>query len=230
MTWPCSTDWRGSSIHQTLLRRPDVITANRRGQPGLWPHAISGDRPIVLVQVAATDDESLVRQLVQWTLARGRGLNPDLVILDGPPAMRVTGSRPNSRAGPAALLGKRSGILLLARNSSRPRTGCCSPAASPALSLVAVTRLPGGSHSPQSSCGGYRAATVMTMIPVAAEPAKSPPVPPEGTSKFWNGYEGIPRLDGREYVIVIDGTARGGPALPPAPVDQCAGQPPTSGV
>ena len=35
------------------LRQPEAVAANRLGQPGLWPHAISGDRPIVLVRVAA---------------------------------------------------------------------------------------------------------------------------------------------------------------------------------
>jgi cyclic beta-1,2-glucan synthetase len=48
------------------LRHTEAVAANRLGQPGLWPHAISGDLPIVLVRVAAPDDESLVRQLVQW--------------------------------------------------------------------------------------------------------------------------------------------------------------------
>ena len=32
------------------LRQPDAVAANRLGQPGLWPHAISGDLPIVLVR------------------------------------------------------------------------------------------------------------------------------------------------------------------------------------
>ena len=33
---------------------------------------------------------------------------------------------------------------------------------------------------------------------------------------FWNGFGGFTR-DGREYVIVIDGTSHRGPTLPPAP-------------
>src|SRR5262249_28791037 len=58
------------------LRDPDAVAANRLGQQGLWPHAVSGDLPIVLVRVAAPDDESLVHRLVQWhAYTRGRGLN-----------------------------------------------------------------------------------------------------------------------------------------------------------
>ena len=50
---------------------------------------------------------------------------------------------------------------------------------------------------------------------IATEAAAQPAKPPEGLS-FWNGIGGFTR-DGREYVIVIDGAAPGGPALPPAP-------------
>jgi len=65
------------------LRRPDAVAANLLGQPGLWRHAISGDRPIVLALVATSGDEPLVPQLVQWhAYARRRGLNVDLVVLD----------------------------------------------------------------------------------------------------------------------------------------------------
>src|SRR5439155_22528949 len=39
--------------------------------------------------------------------------------------------------------------------------------------------------------------------------------PPQDLA-FWNGLGGF-TPDGREYVIVIDGTAPGGPRLPPAP-------------
>jgi cellobiose phosphorylase len=45
----------------------------------------------------------------------------------------------------------------------------------------------------------------------SAQPAKQS----DGLS-FWNGVGGFTH-DGREYVIVVDGTASGGPALPPAP-------------
>src|SRR5262249_18582859 len=41
------------------LRQPDAVAANRQGQPSLWPYAVSGDRPIVLVRVAVPGDLSL---------------------------------------------------------------------------------------------------------------------------------------------------------------------------
>ena len=58
-----------------------TISRNRRGQSGLWGYAISGDLPIVLLQIGELSNIDLVRQLVQahayWRL---KGLSVDLVI------------------------------------------------------------------------------------------------------------------------------------------------------
>ncbi len=58
-----------------------VLAANRRGQSGLWSYAISGDLPIVLLQIGEFENIELVRQLVQahayWRL---KGLIVDLVV------------------------------------------------------------------------------------------------------------------------------------------------------
>jgi len=64
------------------LRAPaSVLVRNRRGQSGLWGYAISGDLPIVLLQISDAANIELVRQLVQahayW---RSKGLAVDLVI------------------------------------------------------------------------------------------------------------------------------------------------------
>ncbi len=72
-----------SVIYLDALLRADaaVLVRNRRGQSGLWSYAISGDLPIVLVQIKHPDNVELVRQLVQahayW---RAKGLAVDLVI------------------------------------------------------------------------------------------------------------------------------------------------------
>ncbi len=73
----------GSIIYANASRRadPSVLIKNRRGQSGLWGYAISGDLPIVLLQVEDPANIDLVRQLVQahayWRL---KGLAVDLVI------------------------------------------------------------------------------------------------------------------------------------------------------
>ncbi len=73
----------GSIIYANAsLRAPaNILVKNRRGQSGLWGYAISGDLPIVLLQIADAGNIELVRQLVQahayWRL---KGLAVDLVI------------------------------------------------------------------------------------------------------------------------------------------------------
>jgi cellobiose phosphorylase len=73
----------GPMIYANPSMRADanVILKNRRGQSGLWGYAISGDLPIVLLQIGDLANISLVRQLLQarayWRL---KGLVVDLVI------------------------------------------------------------------------------------------------------------------------------------------------------
>ncbi|MGH6608685.1 MAG: glucoamylase family protein, partial [Burkholderiaceae bacterium] len=67
-----NSSWRGDA---------GALMRNRRGQSGLWSYAISGDLPIVLLQISKAASIDLVRQLVQahayWRL---KGLAVDLVI------------------------------------------------------------------------------------------------------------------------------------------------------
>lgn len=73
----------GSIIYPNAAFRAEASTLikNRRGQSSLWGYAISGDLPIVLVQVRNSENLEIVRQLVQahayWRL---KGLTVDLVI------------------------------------------------------------------------------------------------------------------------------------------------------
>jgi len=65
----------------SLRAEAGVLLRNRRGQSGLWSYAISGDHPIVLLQIDDSANIDLVRRLVQahayWRL---KGLAVDLVI------------------------------------------------------------------------------------------------------------------------------------------------------
>ena len=70
-------------VYANPIQRADskVLLKNLRGQSGLWGYAISGDLPIVLLQIGNAANIDLVRQLVQahayWRL---KGLAVDLVI------------------------------------------------------------------------------------------------------------------------------------------------------
>lgn len=72
-----------SIIYANSLLRADasILIQNRRQQSGLWGYGISGDLPIVLLQIKNVGNIELVRQLVQahayW---RMKGLSVDLVI------------------------------------------------------------------------------------------------------------------------------------------------------
>src|SRR4030095_8952341 len=73
----------GSVIYANSSLRADqgILRKNSRGQSGLWGYSISGDLPIVLLQITDAANIELVRQLVQahayWRL---KGLVVDLVI------------------------------------------------------------------------------------------------------------------------------------------------------
>jgi cellobiose phosphorylase len=195
------------------LRDLDAISANRLGQSGLWPHGISGDLPIVLARVAATDDESLVRQLVHWhSYTRRRGLELDLVILDerGNEAAGLFRTELTERAGQMA--GKPGGVFVLAADTVPPDDAVLVSAAARAVL--------GSGRGTLAAQLGRRDAIApqppqLTASSITTEAAAPAAKPPDGLS-FWNGFGGF-TSDGREYVIMIDGSTRGGPTLPPAP-------------
>jgi cyclic beta-1,2-glucan synthetase len=68
--------------HRALRCAPDTIAANRLGQPRLWGLGVSGDLPILLVNLRTADGIDLVRDLARaHALWRRRGLRFDLVVL-----------------------------------------------------------------------------------------------------------------------------------------------------
>lgn len=197
-----------------------AVAGNRLGQPGLWPHSISGDLPIVLVRVAADVDETVVRQLVRWSAyVRGRGLKSDLVILDERGGESADQLKMELQTGSSReMFGKPGGIFFLTADKVRTDEAVLLKAAARAvlggnrgslaeqIAQIEQLDLPADSLPPVVPFASAAAATKSIAQPVRS---------PEGLS-FWNGFGGFTR-DGREYVIVIDGASEKGPALPPAP-------------
>ncbi|NCI45909.1 cyclic beta 1-2 glucan synthetase [Sediminibacterium sp. WSJ-3] len=68
-------------VNPSLRTDPSIMLKNQRGQSGLWGYAISGDLPIVLLQIEDPANIELAKQLIQahayWRL---KGLLVDLVI------------------------------------------------------------------------------------------------------------------------------------------------------
>ncbi|MBP1760227.1 MAG: cellobiose phosphorylase, partial [Firmicutes bacterium] len=111
----------GHLLYLSPCRRDvaECIKQNSKGQSALWPYAISGDLPIVLVRVANAEHLDLVRRLLTiheyWRL---KGLFADLVILNEDKSGYVQAFQDNLRdfisMGHARdLLNQPSGVFLL---------------------------------------------------------------------------------------------------------------------
>ncbi|HZX74987.1 MAG TPA: glucoamylase family protein, partial [Cyclobacteriaceae bacterium] len=74
-------------VNLALRTQPSVMLRNQRGQSGLWSYSISGDLPIVLLQISDSENISFVKQLIRaqafWYI---KGLAVDVVIINEDPS------------------------------------------------------------------------------------------------------------------------------------------------
>ena len=71
----------------SLRPRPHVLALNTKAQSSLWPYAISGDLPILLVRINRLEDLPMVRKILRGhEYLHYKGLKIDLVILNDHPA------------------------------------------------------------------------------------------------------------------------------------------------
>ena len=196
----------------SLRARPEAFALNELGQSGLWPHGISGDLPILLVRVVATDDVTLVRQALQaqeyWRL---KGLRADTVILNEHPVGYLDEMQSQLAAvldeGPWRTWKHRPGGAYLLRTDRMGR-------AERTLLETAARAVLGGDRGDLRTHldRPYPAETTVAPLVVAAadrvssaafEPSRDRPVAvpeltlPNGTGGFTD--------DGREYAIVLEG-------------------------
>jgi hypothetical protein len=175
--------------------------AQSAGQSGLWSYAISGDLPIVLLQIGDAENIDLVRHMVQahayWRL---KGLAVDLVIWN------------EDRGGyRQALQDQIMGLIAAGRRGARDRP--------PGRDLRAARRADLG-RGPHPAAIGARAhhhrpprqprrpgrpprtreARVPRLAPTRAHRAESAPEPPSRELILANGLGGF-TPDGAEYVI-----------------------------
>ena len=193
------------------LRAPAAVRQrNELGQEGLWPMAISGDLPILLVRVVEGDDLPLVRQVLQaqeyWRL---KGLSADLVILNEHPLGYLDEMQAALETllddGPWRSWKHRAGGAFLLRGER------LSEADRTLLASVASAVLQGDrgdlahqlARPDATPPAGEPGPFVPSREPDPAEPAGSegPEVPP---LLFDNGLGGF-SSDGSEYVIHLEG-------------------------
>ena len=194
--------------NSSLRADPSVLIKNQRGQSGLWGYSISGDLPIVLLQIADSDKIDLVRQLVQahayWRL---KGLAVDLVIWN------------EELAGYRQELHEQVLGLIAAGKATTPvgRTGAIFVRSTDQMSnedrilLQTVARVTISDTQGSLADQVTRLGPLETMVPRLVPTRKHRPepaaaaAPPRSDLIFANGLGGF-TPDGREYVITTTRT------------------------
>ncbi len=197
----------GPILFATAALRADasVLIKNCRGQSGLWGYAISGDLPILLLQIRDAANIDLVRQMVQahayWRL---KGLAVDMVIWNEDHAgyrQRLQDQIMGLIASgiEAAVIDRPGGIFVRTAEliSSEDRI---------LLQSVARVIIADGRGSLAQQMG--RLSLVETPLPRFAPLHPHTPemssrgVPPRTDLVLFNGLGGF-TPDGREYVMVL---------------------------
>lgn len=192
--------------HAALRAAPEVLAENTQGQASLWPHAISGDYPLLVVRVQAENELALVRELLQahayW---RNRDLKIDLVLMNEQPGgysedLQMQLRRLVERMHSGHRLNQPGGIFLVQSDTlSKPdRT---------VLLTAARVILDGHRGSLKEQLRDVLAlpANLPKFVPAedSEEPSETPPVARPINLLFDNGWGGF-TPDGREYVIYLE--------------------------
>ena len=189
------------------LRPPGDLLARQLGGPdALWAHGISGDRPIVLVQIDEPEDVGIVRQLLRaheyW---RMKQLAVDLVILNERAPSYVqdlqaaleTLLRTSQSAGPHEGAGAEGHVYIVRadRLTSQQRDVLQS------VARVVLTSRRGTLAEQVARAQRPETALVPLRRPTAAKLTTERPSPALDLELF-NGLGGFAQ-DGREYVVVL---------------------------
>jgi cyclic beta-1,2-glucan synthetase len=189
---------------QSALRASaNVLTANTKGQSGLWAYGISGDYPIILVRIDDETEIELIHDLVQaHTYWRNRQIKVTLVVLN----QRDTGYTQELynqvhhlivRMGSDLWINRHDGIFLL-------RADLLNEADQILLASSARVYLEGRNGTLADQLQVVNRQPVYLPNFIASMPVDSPtsmlPVQRPNNLLFDNGFGGF-TLDGSEYVI-----------------------------
>ncbi len=198
--------WTDSS-----LRSPaGTFEGNTLGQPGLWPHGVSGDLPILVVCAVREEDVSLVSQVLRaqeyWRL---KGLSADVVIVNDHPVSYLDEMHEQLEGlleqGPWAAWKHRPGGVYLIRGDA-----IAGPERT--VLLAAARAVLNGEHGDLTHQLGLPSPdpTWPEALPApsgAAAAAAGPEIEVDlPLLTHANGLGGF-SPDGREYVVVMDGDA-----------------------
>ncbi len=190
---------------------PDIIASNRLGQQGLWRFGISGDHPIIMVELDNPKQIDLVREVLQiHRYLRSRRFMADVVIINQQQTnygAELTGSlyRLVSRMDGEDLLNQRGGVYILYGDQMSSEERILLRTAARVLFVGAngtvADQLPGYSipvhHLPEFT----QTRQAERTVPAAKFP-QTGPLEDKGVLQFYNGFGGF-TSDGREYVVEL---------------------------
>ena len=193
-------------VNPFFRARPDILSANDKGQPGLWAYGISGDFPILLLRLKSQDDLSLAQELLQAHIFwRNRRIKVDLVFLnkqgtDYGQELNSALHRLITRMNSDAWLNLRGGIFLLLADQMGETERIL-------LETAARVILDGENGSLAEQIRGMdrlptRLPRFVATLPEVAGIEPTPPVRRRVDLIFDNGYGGF-SPDGREYVVYL---------------------------
>ncbi|MGA7297898.1 MAG: glucoamylase family protein [Rhodanobacteraceae bacterium] len=192
-----------------LRAQPRELMANRRDQSGLWGQSISGDRPIVLLQIGNLGNIALVRQLVQahayW---RQKGLSVDLVIWNEDQSgyrqqLRDLIMDLISSGLEANLLDRPGGVFV----RPAPQLSREDRILTQAVARIVLSDRRGNLHEqiqrpwPETMLPRFNPARLLDGAAIKRAPAQPEPSQTVAAPALGNPFGGF-RADGREYEVV----------------------------
>ncbi|WP_377805850.1 hypothetical protein ABNQ38_04225 [Azospirillum sp. A29] len=207
----------GSLLEQTsrlVVERQQAYATIAGGagtQSGLWPHAISGDLPIVMLRIDDVEDIAQVRQLLRaheyWRMKR---LAVDLVIVNErassyvqdlqvaiETAVRSSQSRPRFGEEPA-----QGSVYALRADLMRADARALLHSVARVVLIARRGSIAEQIARLQQQRAPSAPADTLVSIQSAAQPM-SDQVPVPGSLEFFNGLGGFDK-DGQEYVTILD--------------------------
>ncbi|HEY3596248.1 MAG TPA: glucoamylase family protein [Paraburkholderia sp.] len=200
----------------------DAIVRGAGAQSGLWPHAISGDLPIVMLRISDVEDIAQVRQLLKaheyWRMKR---LAVDLVIINErassyiqelqgaiETAVRSSQSRPrfDGELAQGMVYVLRADLMSVETRAllqSVARVALIARRGSIAVQLASLSQTP--AQLPAQLPAPRRQKPLLSSWPAPVDMSAVPP-PLTAGLEFFNGLGGFGR-NGREYVTVLSAGA-----------------------
>jgi cellobiose phosphorylase len=190
-------------MNPAMRGNPNTIIKNTRGQSALWSYSISGDLPIVLLQVSTSSNILIIRQMIlaqaYWHL---KGLAVDLIILNEDPSgyRQVLQDQIHGliAAGIGINASEKQGRIFV-RSLDQVSTEDLVLFQTVARVIISDSK---GSLADQVNKRLVPKAIVPMLLPTRSNPDPTERISPVTDLDFFNGTGGFSK-DGNEYIINV---------------------------